>query len=131
MKIKFSREQAEQIIKTYYQDYESKSVQISTKVINGCEGIHEIPYTHVAFTVSSTIPLFGESVQMDEELTEKQVEEIFTTMLSEKGYSVDYISYDAGTTTGDFYDRGTRTYFNGINVSVAKKEQKVKTIGSY
>lgn len=130
MKIKFSKEQAEKIIKAYYQIHESKEVQVSSKATRGCEGIYETPCTNVTFKVSGMESLFGESVVVDENLTEKQVEGIFTTMLSDEGYSVEYISYDAGTTTGDFYDRGTKTYFHGIHVDVTqKKNQKVKTMG--
>ena len=130
MKIKFSKEQAEQIIKTYYQVHENKQVQVSSKATRGCEGIYEMPCTNVTFTVSGTESLFGESVEVDENLTKKQVEGILTTMLSDEGYSVEYVSYDAGTTTGDFYDRGTKTYFHGINVDVTKKiDQKIKTMG--
>lgn len=130
MEIKFSKEQAEKIIQAYYQIHESKEVQVSSKATSGCEGIYEIPCTDVTFMVSGTETLFGESIAVDENLTKKQVEGILTTMLSDEGYSVESISYDAGTTTGDFFDRGTRTYFHGINVQATKKvDQKVKKIG--
>jgi len=129
MKIKFSKEQAEKIIQAYYQIHEGKQVQVSSKAIKSCQGLYETPCTNVTFIVSGNMALFGENVQVDENLTEKQVQEVLNIMLSEEGYSVDSISYDAGTETGDFYDHGTRSYFNGINVTVTKKiDQKVKTM---
>ena len=130
MELKLSKEQTERVIQTYYQVHESKDAEISSKVTRGCEGLYETPCANVTFTVSSVTSLLGESVKEEVQLSKKEVEAILATMLSEEGYSLDSISYDAGFTTGDFFDRGTRCYFHGVSVSVAKKvDQKVKSIG--
>ncbi len=50
-------------------------------------------------------------------------------MFQEDGYDVLSVYYDAGTTTGDYFDRGTRSYFSGVTVEVKKLEkQKVKSL---
>ena len=130
MELKFSKEQIERIIKNYYQVHESKEASIACSVTKGCMGLYETPCADVIFTVSSTTTVLGENVKGEMPLSKKEVEAIISTMLSEEGYSLDSIYYDAGITTGDFYDRGTKTYFHGVNAYVTKKiDQKVKSIG--
>lgn len=129
MKMKFDKDQVQQIIKMYYKTFEDSEVEVSSRAISGYEGIYEIPCTNVKFTVSQNVSCFGQNITSEVTLSETDVNSILKRMFHEDGYEVQSVHYDAGETTGDYFDRGTRSYFSGISVEVQKLEkQKVKSI---
>ncbi len=129
MNMKFNKSQIQTIVKTYYKVHEGSEVEVSSEAVSGYEGIYETPCTNVRFKVSQQVSCFGQSVTSEVTLSEKDVNEILKTMFREDGYDVLSVYYDAGTTTGDYFDRGTRSYFSGVTVEVKKLEkQKVKSL---
>lgn len=129
MNLKFNKSQIQSIVKTYYKVFEDSDVEVSSEAVSGYEGIYEIPCTNVKFIVSQQVSCFGQKITSEVILSEGDVNAILKTMLQEDGYDVKNVYYDAGTTTGDYFDRGTRSYFSGVTVEVKKLEnQKIKTL---
>lgn len=124
MNLEFTKEQAERMVGLYYKKYEGSEVEVSSKASSSCTGIHEIPCTDVKFTVSQEVDFFGEKIKSEITLSEKDIDHIFKTLLEEEGYQVNCVSYDAVTTTGDFFYRGTRSCLHSIKVSVSREVSK-------
>lgn len=129
MNLKFNKSQIQSIVKTYYKVFEDSNVEVSSEAVSGYEGIYEIPCTNVKFTVSQQVSCFGQKITSETTLSEEEVNSILKKMFKEDGYEVESIYYDAGETTGDYFDCGTRSYFSGVTVEVKKLEnQKIKTL---
>lgn len=128
--MKFTKEQTEKIIKTYYKINEGEDVKVKIEAFRGCEGYYEIPYANVKITVIRMINILGTLKEVEDNLNESEVTTIFKTLLSEQGYSVKSICYDSGLTTKEYLTSSSVcAYFNGINVEVEKiVGQKVKMI---
>ena len=124
MNLKFTKEQVEKIISAYYKVHEGKDVTVESKVTRGDEGRYEIPCTNVKILVTSKIELLGESIIGEVELNKSEVTDILKLVLSEQGFEVESISYNAGIDTGY---RDEESYFHGINVEVKQPtKQKIK-----
>lgn len=124
MNLKFTETQTKKIIKAYYKMSEGKEVEIRPIVSRGCEGLYETPCTNVKILVTSKIELLGESIIGEVELNKSEVTDILKLVLSEQGFEVESISYNAGIDTGY---RGEESYFHGINVEVKQPtKQKIK-----
>lgn len=124
MKLKFTKEQTEKIIKAYYKMYEGKDVEISPIVSKGYEGLYETPCTNVKIIVTSKIEVLGESIIGEIELDKTEVTDILKAVLAEEEFEVESISYIAGIDNGD---RFQDSYFNGMYVE-GKQPIKQKTI---
>lgn len=124
MKLKFTEEQTEKIIKAYYKMNAGIDVEVNPVVSMGCEDRYETPCVNVKMMITRKMEIFGEAIIGEIELNKSEVTEILKVVLAEQAFEVESISYNAGIDNGDRF-RGS--YFNGMYVEV-KQSIKQKTI---
>lgn len=122
MKLKFTKEQTEKLIKAYYKMYWKKEIEVRPVVSKGCEGRYETSCVNVKMVVTSKLEVLSQTIMGEIELSKAEVTDILKTVLAEEGFEVESIFYDAGIDDGDrFHD----SYFSGMNVE-GKQSMKQK-----
>ncbi len=129
MEIKFKKEQVKNSLEEYYKKIEGFNGVITTKCSRDWfgYGMSEREDVRVEITLNGSFDFMGEKILMSRTLSEAEVNGVFKSLLSEAGYTVQYVSFDKGVTpTTEGYGLGEHTvnkpYFNGIIAKVAVKQ---------
>lgn len=125
MKLRFTKEQIEKIIKAYYKINAGIDVEVNPVVSAGCEVRYETPCVNVKMMITRKMQILGETVTAEIELDKAEVTDILKVVLAKEEFEVESISYIAGIDNGD---RFQDSYFNGMYVEGQSIKRKQKTI---
>lgn len=129
MKVQFNKENTKKVLEGYYKEVEGGDTKIEIITTIGSQRFCDIESANVCIKLIHSIPIYGQLIESERELPKDEVKEVFGVVLRKEGYQVEDITYDARVSTGCYiWDQGEKSsYFNGITVSMKKKEnQKIK-----
>ena len=129
MELKFDKKIVKSLVEEYYRDYEDFEGTFSSSCSMQSVGYGMCEYEDcvVSMKMSGKVGLLGQKISIDKEISEEEISNIFSTLLSKKGYIVQSVSLVSGVDSsyegyGMCEELVKRPYFNGVMVNVKQKQ---------
>lgn len=129
MEIKFNRKQVQNIIETYYREYEGLDMKahISCKMEWVGYGMAEHEDAVVSISANGCCDVLGQTVEIAKKISSQDLTDIFGTVLAKSDYEVLDVTLDSGVKTsyegyGMTECEVSKPYFGGVIVRTAEKK---------
>ena len=122
--MKIEPEKIVEILNNYYRNH-GKNVNV--RFTNNIElvGFYETEESVIRFQYDEDFYIDGIKVNKTVTITNEELISALNSFLNESNYEVESLTYEKGITCGDYFDKGKKSYFNGINVRISKMGPKL------